>query len=274
MKIIKDFLKKLYSKGNIVFVVPLLVLVVSILLIPGIKLGIDFTGGFSITVYEKSFQNLIPELKKIEGVNVKVLNNGQYFVVEGEEKLKDKIINILEKNGIKNYKVEEFGSSLSKTFFYDFLKVLIISFILMSIVVFINFKSVIPSIAVIQAAIFDAIVALAGMSLLGIPLTMYTFAALLMLIGYSVDTDILLNTRVLKGKLGNVIDRILDAFDTGITLTTSSLIVAILMFLISSYIGMLQLTQISVILCFGLLGDIISTWFTNAGILINYLRRD
>jgi len=144
----------------------------------------------------------------------------------------------------------------------------------MSLVVFLNFKSFVPSIAVIQAAIFDAVVALAGMSLFGIPLTMYTFAAILMLIGYSVDTDILLNTRVLKGKFGSVTDRILDAFDTGIMLTLSSLIVAILMFIISSYIGMLQLTQISIVLCFGLMGDIISTWFTNAGILINYLKKD
>ncbi len=274
MEIIKNFLKKLYSKGNVVFIVPLLVLLISIILIPSVKLGIDFKGGFSITVYDKHFQEIIPEIKKIKDLEVKIMNNGQYFVLEGDEKLKNYVLNLLEKNNIKNYKIDEFGSSLSKTFFYDFIKVLIISFILMSVVVFLNFRSFIPSIAVVQAAIFDAIVALAGMSLFGIPLTMYTFAAILMLIGYSVDTDILLNTRVLKGKFGSVIDRILDAFDTGILLTLSSFIVAFLMFLISSYVGMLQLTQISAILCFGLIGDIISTWFTNAGILISYLRND
>jgi preprotein translocase subunit SecF len=202
--------------------------------------------------------------------------NGLKILNNLGEKIDKRLEIDIEKHDILliEYKVDEFGASLGNTFFYDFIKVLIVSFILMSFVVFLNFKSFVPSIAVIQAAIFDAVVALAGMSLFGIPLTMYTFAAILMLIGYSVDTDILLNTRVLKGKFGSVTDRILDAFDTGIMLTLSSLIVAILMFIISSYIGMLQLTQISIVLCFGLIGDIISTWFTNAGILISYLKKD
>ena len=74
------------------------------------------------------------------------------------------------------------------------------AFLFMSITVFIIFRNLVPSLAVIAAALCDIIIAVGGMSLFGIPLSVATVGALLMLIGYSVDTDILLTTRVLKAK--------------------------------------------------------------------------
>ena len=54
------------------------------------------------------------------------------------------------------------------------------------------FRDFVPSIAVITVALSDIIIAIGGMSLFGIPLSVASVGAILMLIGYSVDTDILL----------------------------------------------------------------------------------
>ena len=68
----------------------------------------------------------------------------------------------------------------------------------MGLVVFIYFRTLVPSLAVILAAFSDIVVTLAIFNLTGEKLSTAGVAAFLMLIGYSVDTDILLNTRVLK----------------------------------------------------------------------------
>ena len=55
-----------------------------------------------------------------------------------------------------------------------------------------------PSGAVVLSAFADIVMTAAVMTVIGIELTLPTTAALLMLIGYSVDSDILLTMRVLK----------------------------------------------------------------------------
>ncbi len=100
------------------------------------------------------------------------------------------------------YSVEVFGSSLSNSFFKQTMVSVLLAFSLMGIVVFLYFKSTIPSAAVIIAALCDMIETIAIMNVLGTRISTAGIAAYLMLIGYSIDTDILLTTRVLKRKSG------------------------------------------------------------------------
>ena len=51
-------------------------------------------------------------------------------------------------------------------------------------------------------------------------------AALLMLIGYSVDSDILLTNRVLK-RQGNLADKMAGAFTTGFIMTSTAIAAAL-----------------------------------------------
>jgi preprotein translocase subunit SecF len=140
---------------------------------------------------------------------------------------------------------------------------LFIAFILVAAVVFILFREVVPSFAVLQAVVFDIIVALAGMSVFSIPLTLPTIAALLLMIGYSVDTDILVTERVLKRKEGGVRERAYGAFITGLTVTGTTLTVVTILALFSYFNQMTTIFQIASVLLFGLLGDLPATWFTN-----------
>lgn len=162
------------------------------------------------------------------------------------------------------------GSVLGQTFFSQIVKAMIISFILMGIVVFIQFRVPTPSLAVILAAFSDIVVTLATVDLLGIKLSTAGIAAFLMLIGYSVDTDILLSTKTLKSKEGSLNHRIFGAFKTGMmmNLTTLAAVTVGLLFSESETI-----TQIMTILFIGLIADMINTWLQNVGILKMYVER-
>jgi preprotein translocase subunit SecF len=96
--------------------------------------------------------------------------------------------------------------------------------------------------------------------------------AFLMLIGYSVDTDILLTTRILKRHEGELNERFFGAFKTGITMTLTSLLAVILALIVVSSFSVV-LTQIFTILTIGLGFDILNTWITNASILKWYAGR-
>ena len=97
-----------------------------------------------------------------------------------------------------NYNVESMGSALGDRFFAQTIKALIFAFIAMALVVFITFRSWVASSFVVLAAFSDIISTLAVINLLGIKMSTAGLAALLMLIGYSVDTDILMTTKVKK----------------------------------------------------------------------------
>ena len=140
----------------------------------------------------------------------------------------------------------------------------IAAYILGIILIITYFKNSIPSLAIILAAFSDIILALALFNILGFKLSTAGVAAFLMLIGYAVDTNILLSTKVLRVKQGTVLDRIINAFKTGITMSITTL-VALTIALIFSQSEVIK--QIMIILIIGLLADIMNTWVQNAGIL-------
>jgi len=170
----------------------------------------------------------------------------------------------------KDYSVEITGPSLGRSFFIQLLTAAGIAFLLMSIVVFISFRTLVPSLAVILAAFSDILFALAMVNVLDIKIGAGGIAAFLMLIGYSVDTDILLSTRVLKRTEGTVFERIIEAYKTGITMTITA-IAAVLIGLLFTQSEVIR--QIMLILLMGLLADIPNTWIQNVGILRLYIER-
>lgn len=166
----------------------------------------------------------------------------------------------------ENTAVEFTGPALSQNFYRQLIIALLFSFILISGVIFILFRTVIPSLAVIFAIFADIVMPLALIDFLGIRLSAAGIAAFLMLIGYSVDTDILLTTRVLKRREGTVNERIYGAFKTGMFMTVTGLAAVLPAFFIITGLPD-SFRQIFLILALGLSADIINTWLTNASIL-------
>ena len=143
----------------------------------------------------------------------------------------------------------------------------------MAIVVFIIFRTFIPSGAVILSAFADIIMTVVVVDMLGIQLSIAGVIAFLMLIGYSVDTDILLTSRVLKKKENSINERVYSAFKTGMTMTLTSLsAVFITLFIVKNSSEVLS--QIFTILTIGLCFDMFNTWFTNASIIKWYAEKE
>lgn len=132
-------------------------------------------------------------------------------------------------------------------------------------------KKSIPAFAVMLCAFADIVMTLATVNFFGMKISTAGIVAFLMLIGYSVDTDILLTSRVLGRKEG-VTAVIRGAFITGMTMTLTA-IAAVGVALISVYSFGSALNQIFTILLIGLGYDIINTWITNASIIKWYVER-
>ncbi len=170
----------------------------------------------------------------------------------------------------EEYSLETVGSSLGASFFNQTMKALLLAFIFMGIVVFIYFRTFVPCTGIILCAFSDIVVTVAIANMLGIKFGTAGIEALLMLVGYSIDTDILLTTRVLRRKENSLRDAITGAFKTGMTMTVTS-IVAVVVSLIFTQSEVIR--QIMVILLIGLVLDILNTWVQNAGILMWYVEK-
>ncbi|MEM2954841.1 MAG: hypothetical protein QW625_02760 [Candidatus Nanoarchaeia archaeon] len=166
----------------------------------------------------------------------------------------------------ENSSIEFSGPTLSEGFYKQLLVALAIAFILISLVVFVMFRSLVPSVAVIFAVISNIIIPLALIDYLGVKLSAAGIAAFLMLIGYSVDTNILLTTRAIKNRDGFVNERIFRAFKTGILMTTTAIAAVLPAFFVVTGLPD-SFRQIFLILAFGLFSDIFNTWLANAGII-------
>ncbi len=171
------------------------------------------------------------------------------------------------------FQKKEVSPTLGATFWQTAFNVAIMGGILIIIVIFVFFRKIIPSIAVISAAIFDVAGALALMAVFGIPLSLSSIPALLMLIGYSVDTDIMLTTRVLQRKEGTPEKRASDSMSTGLTMTGTTMAALATMIVIAYMNQIYIIFEIATVILFGLLADLVSTWLMNAEILLWYAKR-
>jgi preprotein translocase subunit SecF len=201
------------------------------------------------------------------------------FIIESSVEsnlLKADVENILGYNLTEdNSSIEFTGPSLSQGFYKQLIIALIISFVLMSLVILIMFKTLVPSLAVIFAAFSDIVIPLAIINLAGMKLSAAGIAAFLMLIGYSVDTDILLTTRALdprKTRSGSLNQRIYGSFKTGILMTITALLAVLPAFFLITGLPE-SFRQIFLILSLGLCADIFNTWLTNVGIIKWYCER-
>jgi len=284
---------KWYDKNyKLLLLIPLVLLVLSLgyigyfYTINGdfIKKDVSLTGGSTITIFseeEIDINDLQTSLsEKIEDFSIRELSDfrsgGQEAVIiESSIESSELKLIIEEILGFElteqNSNTEFTGSGLSQSFYKQLQIAIVISFILMALVVFIIFRTLVPSGAVVLSAFADIMMTLALVNFLGIKVSSAGIIAFLMLIGYSVDTDIMLTTRLLKRKDSELNKRLSNAFKTGLTMTLTS-IVAITVALIITQSFSEVLKQIFTILLIGLSFDILNTWITNASILKWYLE--
>jgi preprotein translocase subunit SecF len=196
---------------------------------------ITVLGDFDSQAVEQEIQNTISDAK-VRRISDSATLGSLGIIVESSsnpEELEAAVESVL---GVElnedNSSIEFSGATLGESFYRQLIIALIASFILMSIVIFFLFRTLIPGIAVIFAALADIVMPLALINYLGISLSAAGIAAFLMLIGYSVDSDILLTTRVLRKKEGSLNERIFGSFKTGMFMTTTAFLAVIPAFIL------------------------------------------
>ncbi|MBU5574848.1 MAG: hypothetical protein KQA40_00025 [Candidatus Aenigmarchaeota archaeon] len=238
---------------------------------------IDMKGGLQILIslnnkpdihfIENILKDYKPTIRISEGISDYTL------IIQTSENVNyDEIISKLKENGysFSNWSVQTLSASLGTSFLKQAEFVLFVAFIFMSITIFILFKNPLPSFYVVLCGVADIIETFVASQLLGIPLSLATFTGLLLLIGYSVDTDILLTTRMIKGEQSLREEKLKSALKTGLTMTGTSFCAVSVLFLIS-YSNVI--VQIASILMIGLLFDILNTWITNASLIYWYAEK-
>lgn len=264
-------------------IIPVALLVLSLVYLfwvistTGLNLDVDLKGGTLISAESSTPPNehILENILKEYNADVRIARGitGYSVLIEFDSSINsDDVINTLKNNGyvFDSYSVQTITPSLGAAFFQQAQVVLGFAFLFMAVTVFIIFKKALPSFYVILAGFADIVETLAFSQMLGIELSLATFAALLLLIGYSVDTDILLTTRILKTREGNLKNRIKGTMKTGLTMIGATAAALFALFIISASS---IITQIASVLLIGLIFDVINTWITNAGLLRWYLER-
>lgn len=283
-----------YKHYKILTIIPFIVLLLAITLIAiqtvttgdFIKKGITLEGGISVQVpgntinadqVKEQMRQAFPD---IEIITRTLESQGQQTGITVEssilpedavktEAFKNKISEI---TGVdeKEMSIQTVGSALGDAFFRQTMVAILIAFIFMGLVIFIYFKTLVPSAAVILSALSDIVITVGILNIMEYKIGTAGIAALLMLIGYSVDTDILLTTRVLKTTEGTVYSRIINALKTGMTMTLTTLVAVIVTYFVAQSE---VLKEIMLIIIIGLLADIMNTWLQNTGILRYYMEK-
>ncbi|HJZ18702.1 MAG TPA: protein translocase subunit SecF [Candidatus Nanoarchaeia archaeon] len=249
-----------------------------------ISKDISLTGGTSVTVYNSvDINQLTDDLSgKLDEINTReiydLLTKEKIAVIIETKTSGDDTKKILEEYlGYKltdeNSSFEFSGALLSESFYKQLIIAIFFAFIFMSVTVFIIFRKIVPSVAIIISAFADIVMTLAVVDFLGMKISSAGIVAFLMLIGYSVDTDILLTNRVLKNHEGSLNARLYRAFKTGMTMTLTSIVVVLVSLIVSNSFSVV-LSQIFAVISIGLFFDMLNTWVTNVSLLKWYARKN
>ena len=255
--------------------IPLIILLFSVgyfvMIMGNLSLDIDLKGGTQISfesskpVEASSIESVLsdysPHVRTARGIS------GYTVIIEVDADTNTTpLIEDLRNSGyeLESLSSQTIGPALGEAFFSQAQLALLFAFAFMALVIFIIFKQPLPSIYMVLVAVADIIEALVFSQLLGINLSLATFAALLLLVGYSVDSDVLLTTRVLKTREDEPKVRVKNALKTGLTMTGTTIGVVSVLYISTTSV---VLQQIAAVLLIGLVFDLPNTWFFNAPLL-------
>ena len=278
-----------YSNRQLVLV-PLAVLALALLVIGGwylatgapANLGLEFTGGVELRVVDDgddvrdridtAFDREPDSVREIPANDLPEQDENVYVVTfratddADSEGLADDLQEQANASDLSTSGVYQVSASFAEETARTAVLGIALAFLGMSVLVFALFRTFVPSIAVVASAFSDLVIPIAAMNLLGIEMSLGIVAALLMIIGYSVDSDILLNNSVLR-RTGGFYESVNRAMRTGVTMTLTSMAAMIVMAIVATLFGIDLLRDIGIILAIGLCADLMNTYLMNVTLL-------
>ncbi len=248
-----------------------------------LKRGIDLEGGTQITVHHSesidrdTIKSSLASAIGTDDIDIVTTTNPATRVQEtaiisvGGEHAEAQITGAIETSLAitltpQTYSIRVLGPALASSFWSQAKWAFMFAFLFMAAVVAFYFRKPLPSIAILISATYDLIMIFGFMAMTGMHLSLSTIAAVLMIIGYSVDTNILLTNKIIRERDGELFERINRGLKTGLTMSASTISVLLALLLVGGAYSIV-LRQIATILLVGLLADIPNTWLLNANIL-------
>ena len=257
----------------------------AIFFIRGVPMSIEFSSGSMITY--RNLEN-IPNADAVESalrsaLTAEVTAVQTQDLATGTFGLDIQTTKALDDNGkelVQRTMADQFGiqsmpefysieAAISQNYLRGAMLAIIGAFIAMFVIVFLVFRHKIVG-AMLPCVALNMVWALGGLALLQMQFSLASLTGFLLMIGFSVDTNILLTTHVLKRVGGEPRERMANAMLTGFMITGTSLAT---MICINVLVTNPSITQLATVLTFGLAGDLFNTWFLNGGVLVWHTER-
>lgn len=254
----------------------------SAIVVLGIPLTMDFSGGTHISVAkidnmpsQGTIADIQAALKGSLGGEVEVHQTSSGLDIETsipdvqENQIRTVLLNQFDIDG--EYSTpKNMGSIITHLYETQARNAAIGAVVAMAIILFIALRHFATVSGILLVIGLDLLGIFGGMSILGIPFGLASMAGILLLLGYGVNTNILLCTHVLRRVGGTPRERAANAMNTGITMSTTTAVAMLALNIISTAP---ELEQLSAVLVIGILVDMMNTWLLNSSLVTRYAEK-
>ena len=268
-------------KNRTLVAIPLTVsaiLIVAILIF-GVPLSRDFKGGTLVMV--KGVENA-PDVNYVKFqtesltgliVDVKATRDG--FEIEtdtlsgnSENQIMDMLLTRfgLPANSIA---IGALGPTVSSAQVMEIILVGVGGLIGMGVIILIFRRRVAATNALITAGL-DILGILGLMALFRVPLSMASIIGILITFAYVIDANVLLAYRLLKGAMGDPRENVGEAMRAGLAMSVVALAILLSVNILTTAN---QINELTVALIFGIIVNIVNTWFLSAALFLRHVER-
>lgn len=249
-----------------------------------VPLGMEFSGGAQIEINE--IENMPTDPQERARIEKAIAEEfGTKVEIAGREnivRINTTIDNLDRAQEIENflrdtegitgkYNTPQFvGSQLTSLYREQAELAGIFAAIAISIIVFIAFRNLITVGGILAVLGLDLVGIFGSMVLLNIPLTLASMGGILLIIGYGIDDNVLLYSRVLKQVGGDVTEKATGAMKTGLTMATTSGSALLALYIVTETPALQQIASIIII---GIIFDALNTWFFNTGTILRNAKK-
>ncbi len=244
-----------------------------------VPLGRDFKGGSLVMV--RGLENA-PSASSVESAVEGLLNTDVDVVpLENGLDIETDVLDRASENQVKlalldlgiptaNVAIGAIGPTITESQREQVLFSIIGALVGIGVLSLLIFKRRIAPIAILFVLGLDILCVFGYMALLRASLDLTAVVGIAVLIGYAANTNMLLAWRILKRTGGEPQEQASNSMKTGVTM---NIIMIVLLLILNILTSAYELNVLTAVLLFGVMINIIHTWFLGAAILLNHLER-